>query len=157
GELHRRLREHLASRGASFFRDLSQAVGPVTDAELLDAVWELVWSGEVTNDSVIPLRLRLTRKKSSGPRRPPHLSRLGPPEGAGRWSLTQALTQDVKPSDTERLHALALTLLERHGVVTREAVLAEGTLGGFAVVYPVLKAMEEAGQIRRGYFVEGLG
>jgi ATP-dependent Lhr-like helicase len=157
GALHRRLRDHLASRGASFFRDLSQAVGPVTDAELLDALWDLVWSGEITNDSLIPLRLRLTRKKSAGPRRPPHLSRLGPPEGAGRWSLTYGLGQDGNASDTERLHALALTLLERHGVVTREAVLAEGTLGGFAAVYPVFKAMEEAGQIRRGYFVEGLG
>jgi ATP-dependent Lhr-like helicase len=60
-------------------------------------------------------------------------------------------------SPTQRSHAQALALLERHGVVTREAVLAEGLSGGFASVYPVLKAMEEAGRARRGYFVEGLG
>jgi ATP-dependent Lhr-like helicase len=58
---------------------------------------------------------------------------------------------------TERAHASALALLERHGVVTREAVLGEGLSGGFASVYPVLRAMEEAGRVRRGYFVEGLG
>jgi ATP-dependent Lhr-like helicase len=60
-------------------------------------------------------------------------------------------------SPTERGHAQGLALLERHGVVTREAVLAEGLAGGFASVYPVLKAMEEAGRARRGYFVAGLG
>ena len=62
---------------------------------------------------------------------------------------------DVDP--TLRAHALALTLLERHGVLTRGAVAAERITGGFAAVYPVLRAMEEAGQARRGYFVEGLG
>jgi ATP-dependent Lhr-like helicase len=56
-----------------------------------------------------------------------------------------------------RAHALALTLLERHGVLTRGAVAAERVPGGFAAVYPVLRAMEETGQCRRGYFVEGLG
>src|SRR6202022_2415131 len=58
---------------------------------------------------------------------------------------------------SDRGHALALSLLERHGVVTRESVLGETVPGGFASVYPVLGAMEEAGKIRRGYFVEGLG
>jgi ATP-dependent Lhr-like helicase len=48
-------------------------------------------------------------------------------------------------------------LLERHGVLTREAVASEEVAGGFSAVYPVLRAMEEAGRIRRGYFVEGLG
>jgi ATP-dependent Lhr-like helicase len=56
-----------------------------------------------------------------------------------------------------RAHALALTLLERHGVVPKGAVAAERVPGGFAAVYPVLRAMEETGQCRRGYFVEGLG
>jgi ATP-dependent Lhr-like helicase len=56
-----------------------------------------------------------------------------------------------------RAHALALTLLERHGVVTKGAVASERIPGGFGAVYPVLRAMEETGQCRRGYFVEGLG
>jgi ATP-dependent Lhr-like helicase len=96
------------------------------------------------------LRLRLLKKARS--RRPGHLARLGPPEGAGRWSLVAPAA-----NSTERAHAVALGLLERHGVVTRESVLGEGVAGGFAAVYPVLRAMEEAGKIRRGYFVEGLG
>src|SRR5207245_5242961 len=107
-------------------------------------------SGEVTNDTLTPLRLRLMRKARM--RRPVHVSRTGPPEAAGRWSMVP-----LGVAGTDRAHALALALLERHGVVTREAVLGEGVVGGFASVYPVLRAMEEAGKIRRGYFVEGLG
>jgi ATP-dependent Lhr-like helicase len=64
---------------------------------------------------------------------------------------------EPSPTPTEAAHARALQLLDRHGVVTRESVLAEGAPGGFAGVYPVLKAMEEAGKVRRGYFVAGLG
>src|SRR6266498_4291522 len=79
--------------------------------------------------------------------------RLGPPAGAGRWSLAPERSAD----NTRRLHAAAEQLLERHGVVTRGAVIAERVSGGFAGVYPVLKAMEEAGRCRRGYFVDALG
>jgi len=53
--------------------------------------------------------------------------------------------------------ALARALLERYGVLVREAVAAEGIAGGFSAVYEVLKAMEDAGKARRGYFVAGLG
>ncbi len=81
-------------------------------------------------------------------------TRPGPPTVSGRWSLLPA-REDA--DTTVRAHALALTLLERHGVLTRGAVAAERITGGFAAVYPVLRAMEEAGQARRGYFVEGLG
>jgi ATP-dependent Lhr-like helicase len=55
------------------------------------------------------------------------------------------------------MHALARTLLDRHGILIRGAVSAERVPGGFAAIYPVLRAMEDAGQCRRGYFVEGLG
>ena len=61
------------------------------------------------------------------------------------------------PSPTEVAHARALQLLDRHGVLTREAVLSEGVPGGFAGVYGVLKALEMSGKVRRGYFVDGLG
>ena len=84
------------------------------------------------------------------------LSRLGPPSASGRWSLVAPLLLP-RPSPTEAAHAQALQLLERYGVLTREAVLAEGVEGGFAAVYPVLKALEERGHVRRGYFVAGLG
>jgi ATP-dependent Lhr-like helicase len=81
---------------------------------------------------------------------------LGPPRAAGRWSLVADLVGEAR-TPTERGHALATSLLERHGIVTREAVAAEGIAGGYASVYPVLRAMEESGRARRGYFVAGLG
>jgi ATP-dependent Lhr-like helicase len=84
------------------------------------------------------------------------LTRIGPPAGAGRWSLV-APQRVPAPSATQAAHAAALQLLERYGVVTREAVLAEGVRGGYAAAYAVLKVLEERGQVRRGYFVAGLG
>ena len=84
-------------------------------------------------------------------------TRTGPPTVSGRWSLLPARDPRGDADPTLRAHALAMTLLDRHGVLTRGAVAAERVTGGFAAVYPVLRAMEEAGQCRRGYFVEGLG
>jgi ATP-dependent helicase Lhr and Lhr-like helicase len=162
GEVHRRIREHLARRGASFFRELRGAASDAArnDEEALDALWDLVWSGEVTNDTFGSLRaLSLPRSKSraAGMRpRPGRLVSMGPPRAAGRWSLVAELIGEAR-TPTERGHATAVALLERHGVVTREAVMAENLPGGFSAVYPVLKAMEEAGRARRGYFVAGLG
>lgn len=79
--------------------------------------------------------------------------RSGPPTGAGRWSLVPERSDEP----TRRVHARAEQLLTRHGVVTRGVTDAERFEGGFAAAYAVLKAMEEAGRCRRGYFVEGLG
>jgi ATP-dependent Lhr-like helicase len=155
GERHGRIREHLGSRGASFYRELFAAAGGGTDREVLDALWDLVWAGEVTNDTFAPLRALRWKRPGRDPRRPGRLTSLGPPEAAGRWSFVEPGAGSV--TATERAHALATSLLERHGVVTREAVVAEGVEGGYAATYPVLRAMEEAGRIRRGYFVEGLG
>ncbi len=157
---HVAIREHLAARGASFYRELFTAARGTSDREVLDALWDLVWAGEVTNDTFAPLRALRWKRTGSGARqtigRPGRLTALGPPEAAGRWSL---VAPDAAPAarPTERLHALSLALLERHGVLTREAVATEGIDGGFAAVYPILRAMEDAGRIRRGYFVDGLG
>ncbi len=154
--IHDVLRDHLASAGASFWPDLVAATASTDDVALLAALWDLVWAGEVTNDTFAPLRAPRTGKRARQGR--PHVgrvSRLGPPAGAGRWSLT--VVGSSATTETESLHALAIQLLERHGVVTREAVRHEGVIGGFAAVYPVLKAMEDAGRVRRGYFVAGQG
>jgi ATP-dependent Lhr-like helicase len=158
GARHAAIREWLARRGASFYRELFAAAGGASDREVLDALWDLVWAGEITNDTFAPLRA-LRWKRPGGDRRPRpgRLATLGPPEAAGRWSLVEAGEVPGTAGATERLHALALVLLERHGVLTREAVMGEGVEGGFAGVYPVLRALEEAGRIRRGYFVDGLG
>src|SRR5207248_870080 len=160
-EAHRQIREHLGRRGASFFRELRGAVGDAArnDDEALDALWDLVWSGEVTNDTFGSLRalsLPRSRSRASGARpRPGRLTSLGPPRAAGRWSLVAELVGEAR-SPTERGHATAVALLARYGVVTREAVMAANLPGGFSAVYPVLKAMEEAGPPRRGYFTAAL-
>ena len=156
GELHGRLREQLARR-PSFFAELYTAAGGGDTDTVLDALWDLVWAGEVTNDTFAPLRAigGGRGRKSTRPGRA-RMPRLAQPRAVGRWSLTADLRAGM-PAPTERLHAIAGALLQRHGVLTREAVLAEGTPGGFAGIYPVLRAMEESGRIRRGYFVDGLG
>jgi len=154
------IRAALEGGGALFFRQIGDAIGSSDDTELLLALWELAWAGHVTNDTFAPVRSlvagggRTKRGRSNSRRRGPSFpSRLGPPTAAGRWSLVPR--RPVDP--TRRAHAMAERLLERHGIVTRGAVMAERVPGGFAGVYGVLKAMEESGRCRRGYFVEGLG
>ena len=157
--VHDRIREHLATRGASFFSDIRIATLDIggNDAEfLLSAIWDLVWAGELTNDSLAPLRsLTMPAKSAIGSqprRRAPH----GVPPGlAGRWSLLSELRAPAKPE--QRARALVETLLARYGILTREAVIAEQVPGGFVGLYPVLRAFEDSGRARRGYFVEGLG
>ena len=163
GPVHAALLAHLDQRGASFWPDLVAASAenevPYDEPTVLAALWDLVWAGLVTNDSLAPLRAFLAGKpRRAGKRRPTpgRLTRLGPPPGAGRWSLVDPLRRPV-PTETEAAHARAQQLLERYGVLTREAALGEGAEGGFAGVYPVLKALEDRGQVRRGYFVAGLG
>jgi ATP-dependent helicase Lhr and Lhr-like helicase len=230
-----RVRDALAGRGAMFFRQLSDAVAADNDSELLLAIWELVWAGQVTNDTLAPLRALVTggsrpaaRRRAPtrryGRRAPARPTRAAPAAAAGRWSLTPAAMGSVgsvgpasvgpasvgpaparEPEDaasgrptpdtpeprpavpgppiregspvgeagasgvhspasrpaevdpTRRLHAVAEQLLDRHGILTRGTVVAERIPGGFAGVYPVLKAMEDSGRCRRGYFVDGLG
>jgi ATP-dependent Lhr-like helicase len=163
GPAHQALLAHLESRGASFWPELVQATSAAglryDDGEVLTALWDLVWAGLVTNDSLAPLRAHVRARparRATGRPRPGRLARLGPPAGSGRWSLVAPLLTP-RPSTTEAAHARALQLLERYGVLTREAALGEGLEGGFAGVYPVLKALEERGRVRRGYFVAGLG
>ena len=140
---------------------------PTTGA-VAAALWELVWAGRVSNDTLTPLRAltrggRATHRTKAAPARPRMASttggrmrvtgRTGPPETAGRWALLPTLDTDP----TRRAHATAERLLDRHGVVIRGAVVSERTPGGFAAAYKVLSAFEETGRCRRGYFVDGLG
>ena len=204
--LHGAVLTALAGGGALFFRMLSDRVTavldghPSLDADLVTAVWDLVWAGLLTNDTLAPLRVvtsggAAVRRPAAprraapaarlaipprtpptvgvfnprpaprgygggggGRRRPAMPSRTGPPTVTGRWSLLPARAGDADgAAATMRAHAQALTLLERHGVLTKGAVAAERVPGGFGAVYPVLRAMEETGQCRRGYFVAGLG
>jgi ATP-dependent helicase Lhr and Lhr-like helicase len=161
--VHEAVLDSLADGGALFFRTISDRVNSggltVSDADLVAAVWELVWAGLLTNDTLAPLRTALGagrpahRARTTRRGRPVMPSRTGPPTVAGRWWLLP----EPQTDRTRRSHALAETMLERYGIVIRGAVAAERTPGGFAAVYQVLRAFEETGRCRRGYFVEGLG
>jgi ATP-dependent helicase Lhr and Lhr-like helicase len=196
--VHEAVLEALSGGGALFFRGIADRVAAgladqgaralaATDRDVASAIWDLVWAGRLTNDTLAPLRTVLgagrpvgtggTGTGTSGtgagaggaPRtasrpgvaisrrpgygRPLLPSRTGPPTVSGRWSALPAPETDP----TRRRHAQALALLERHGILIRGAAAAEHVAGGFGALYPVLRALEEAGQCRRGYFVEGLG
>ena len=169
----RAILEHLAAHGASFFSELHNGAGGGYPRETVDALWNLVWSGRVTNDALHALRAftrtRATRRRARRPDANAFRSRrLAPPTTEGRWSLVASGRADATPSrhqaqrESSRTHtrwltAMAQQLLARYGVMTREVAAAESISGGFGAVYDVLKALEEAGRVRRGYFVGGVG
>nr|WP_114453109.1 ATP-dependent helicase [Halopolyspora algeriensis] len=164
--------------GALFFRQLADRAGALLleqgdsapeDSAVVAALWDLVWAGLVTNDTLAPLRARVAghgathkpRRSASrgryarlrtGRTAPP--GRSGPPTVSGRWSLAPRPSEE---EPTRRAHARAEAFLERHGVLTRGSVDTERVTGGFAAVYTVLRRMEESGHCRRGYVIEGLG
>ena len=188
--VHEAVLQVLTGGGALFFRgivdrvaatlaDLTGKALAANDRDVSSAIWDLVWAGRLTNDTLAPLRTVLgtgrpvaltddaaqrsaagrTRGSRGAISRRPGFGRgampshAGPPTVSGRWS---ALTPPVQ-DPTRRLHVQAVTLLERHGILIRGAAAAERVSGGFGALYPVLRALEDAGQCRRGYFVEGLG
>jgi len=167
GEREQAVLAHLREHGASFFGPLHDSAGGGYPAESVAALWTLVWQGLITNDTFQALRAftqaRAPRRRQRRPVAQVFRSRRSaPPSAEGRWGLvvnSDAADEHDRPTRTitDWAAAWAQQLLARHGVLTREAVASEGTSGGFGVVYPVLKAMEEAGRIRRGYFVAGLG
>jgi ATP-dependent helicase Lhr and Lhr-like helicase len=168
----------IVDRVAAGLSDQSSKALAATDRDVASAIWDLVWAGRLTNDTLAPLRTVLGAGRpiaadetgADGGRRPPSRpglaisrrpgygraalpTRTGPPTVSGRWSALPPREADP----TRRRHAQALSLLERHGILIRGAAAAEHVAGGFGALYPVLRALEEAGQCRRGYFVEGLG
>ncbi len=157
GEVVDAIRERLAA-GPSFWLDLVADVAHPTE-ELHNALWDLAWAGEVTNDAFSPLRaprLRAVPQTERGGRR---FARRRSSAGAavqGRWSLTAPIFAGA-PGPGARLRAQAELMMERYGIVTRETVLAEGVPGGFSTLYSELGNLELLGTARRGYFVEGLG
>jgi ATP-dependent helicase Lhr and Lhr-like helicase len=158
GALAEQVRELLRRQGASFFSELvtrTRAFPP----DLLETLWDMVFSGELTNDTIAPLRSRMVKSKNKErPQRARHARArsLAVPGSEGRWSLLERWLPSPLPSGAECAAARVEVLLERYGVLPREAISTDG-LGTFSELYPVLKAMEDAGRVRRGYFVAGLG
>jgi ATP-dependent Lhr-like helicase len=170
GPAHHLLRDRLA-QSPCFFTDFLAEL-PLAPEDVQEALWDLVWAGEVTNDAFAPLRaprLTLARAQRSalerrrggragtrfGSRRnaaPTH----APAQVQGRWSPTSTLFRS-RPEPGRRRRTIAELLLERYGIVTREHVLAEAVPGGFSALYDALSSLETLGVCRRGYFVEGLG
>jgi ATP-dependent Lhr-like helicase len=163
GEREKQILEQLARGGAMFFAQLYDALGGGYPGEIIDALWSLVWRGLVTNDTFHALRAYVAKPSSSRPAKRQHnlpayrSRRTTPPNVQGRWTLLAQPDRSTPALQTEWSHALALQLLNRYGVVTRETVTQENIPGGFGAVYDVLKALEANGRIRRGYFVAGLG
>jgi ATP-dependent helicase Lhr and Lhr-like helicase len=157
GDVHGAIRE-LLGRRPCFWIDLVDELD-IPPEELHNALWDLAWAGEVTNDAFAPLRApRLRSVKSAQRRGRRFAARRAAASHAvqGRWSLTSSLFENAPPSGP-RLRAQAELMLERYGIVTRETVLAEGVPGGFSTLYGEMSNLEMLGTARRGYFVEGLG
>ncbi|MDT5350994.1 MAG: ATP-dependent helicase Lhr and Lhr-like helicase, partial [Mycobacterium sp.] len=166
-DAHRAILDTLAGGGAYFFRQLTPH--GLDEAALKTALWELIWAGRISGDTFAPVRAMLggsgARKRSAPAHRahrPPRLSRysvahaqtrVAEPTVAGRWSALPY----PEPDSTLRAHYQAEVLLNRHGVLTKGAVAAEGVPGGFATLYKVLSGFEDAGRCQRGYFIESLG
>ena len=184
--VHEAIMDVLDGGGALFFRGIADRVArgladqsakalAASERDVASAIWDLVWAGRLTNDTLAPLRTVLGTGRPVAPageglakprgrpgaavaRRPGFgrgamPSRTGPPTVSGRWSALPPAEHDP----TRRLHAQALALLDRYGILIRGSAAAERIAGGFGALYPVLRALEDAGQCRRGYFVEGLG
>jgi ATP-dependent Lhr-like helicase len=167
---HDLLRERLA-RSPCFFTDFLAEL-PLAPEQVQEALWDLVWAGEVTNDAFAPLRAprltlaraqRSTLERAGGRRSGRAGTRFGSRRGTGaaaqvqgRWALTSSIFRtDVEPGARRR--TTAELLLERYGILTREHVLSEGVPGGFSSLYDSLSSLETLGVCRRGYFIEGLG
>ncbi len=156
----RQIVDLLRTEGALFFEAIQRRLNAFPH-DVLDALWRLTWSGRMTNDTLAPLRSLV---QASGKPTQPQRALRGRfrsrrqqrlPGSEGRWTL--CADNVVTPTPTERQTALATQLIERYGVVTRQLVVSEGVAGGFSGIYPVFKAMEQAGRIRRGYFIAGQG
>ncbi|MCZ3390230.1 MAG: ATP-dependent helicase [Actinomycetia bacterium] len=132
------------------------------------ALWDLVWAGLLTNDSLAALRSRQGTRRTAFGRSTPSVGSRSPTRTGRMTRTSRPVVADAVPgrwfrvneppaSTTLRAHATAAALLGRHGVLTRGSAAAEGVPGGFAATYRVLAAMEDAGRVQRGYFIEGLG
>jgi ATP-dependent helicase Lhr and Lhr-like helicase len=169
GPDHELIRDRLAS-GPSFFTDLLAELDASPEA-LREALWDLVWSGEVTNDAWAPLRAprlalargepsqRAAARRGGRSRFAARRSTGAQSQVQGRWSLAGSVfgPEPDAALAAERRRTIAELLLERYGIVTREQVLAEGVKGGFAILYDTFAKLETLGICRRGYFIEGMG
>ncbi|MFI5427671.1 hypothetical protein [Aeromicrobium sp. UC242_57] len=164
--LHASIVAALDGGGAFLFRQLTDALDCDDDSAVVAALWDLVWSGHVSNDTFTPIRAMVSRGGAHRTTRPaprarihgrrtrsPRVALQGPPTVSGRWFSSPPTVTDSTSVQLARTEAL----LGRYGVVTRGSVMAESTPGGFAGVYRVLRELEQTGACLRGYYIETLG
>ncbi|MFT4113425.1 DEAD/DEAH box helicase [Silvibacterium sp.] len=162
-EKEEKILDQLQRGGAMFFAQLHDAIGGGYPGETLDALWSLVWRGLITNDTLHALRAYVAKPSSARPAKRQHnvpvfrSRRTTPPSAQGRWALLASPDRTTPAQQTAWSHALALQLLNRHGILTRETLAQENIPGGFSAVYDVLRVLEDSGRVRRGYFIAGLG
>lgn len=166
GAVAEKIRAQLSEAGL-FFSELVERVGGFP-GEVLDTLWSMIWAGEVSNDSLRPLRSLVRdgdEKQRRGRSRPVEPARRfrsrrqevgfrGRPGTEGRFTL---LRTESSLTPTEQLTSRTRAIVKQWGVVTREAVASAKISGGFGAVYPVLRGMDETGELQRGYWIEGLG
>jgi ATP-dependent Lhr-like helicase len=157
-----RVLEHLRNRGASFVTEIAQATG-LAPTRVRAELWRCVRRGLVTNDHFDVIRKgegaagevqdRDGVRRQGG--RPVALSLRRRPQSRrpeGRWALLPWGRPDVESQAV----FLAGVLLQRYGVAARELALLDAGMPAWRILYEVLSRMELAGEVRRGYFVEGL-
>jgi ATP-dependent helicase Lhr and Lhr-like helicase len=157
-----RVLERLGQQGASFLVDLAQDTRLPPQA-VRAACWQLVRQGLVTNDQFDVLRRRDNESelRNTAARSAPTAMRSfrasrstlrAPRSPEGRWSLVRWGQPEAESHAVFR----AGLLLNRYGIVAREVALLDADMVPWRILYEVFSRMEMAGEVRRGYFVEGL-
>ena len=126
-----------------------------------DALWSLVWRGAVTNSSLMPIRAmasasnpRTARSVSVGrTRRRARVAVQVSVLMQGLWSAVPTAAATAEQRSLARIEVL----LDRYGIIAPPLIDVEDVSGGFSVLYPVLRRMEEHGTLVRGMFVQGFG
>ncbi|MDG3002983.1 DEAD/DEAH box helicase [Paludisphaera mucosa] len=157
GDAEQGVLEALGHRGASFAADLARATA-IEPMALRRSLRSLMRLGKVSNDRFDPLRpgafdiLDVAASVPRGGLRRPRVRRTDLARPEGRWDVVPPADDDLE----RRALAWIEVLFARYGVLTRETTAMDPWGPPWSELYPHLARLELRGEIRRGYFVEGL-
>jgi len=147
--LAKRILSRLDERGPAFAQQIAHDVD-AKPSDVVLALWDLIWKGRVTNDSLSPILAGRPDPSRHDPRR-------RAPWGGGRWSANRPSDPEGFKPDGDHHIADGLRLLfDRYGILCREMVGREPIDIDWRYGYPVLSRMEWRGEADRGLFVSGL-